>query len=192
MRSPGPCSSHHPYGPERPHVSDHRRPTSSSSGLLASANSAALSLGHHMSIDLLAIVPTRKRRHSGVQGPLSAPIWITQRSRISCVCPPRLLLSSDGLVIQLVSSVLLWRSTLRATVATAKHTTQKNPDGEHVALCSTPQGTTIQNRLSTHGSAATCSGIRAVQPDSLNNQYCTKSRQTSFSTVVGGKEERSR
>jgi hypothetical protein len=83
------------------------------------------------------------------------------------VCAPlRLLLSSNGLAIQMLSSVLLPAINTHATVATAKHAAQNNPDGEHIALCSTPQGTTIQKCLGTHGRAATCRGIRALQTDS--------------------------
>jgi hypothetical protein len=168
MRSPDPCSSHTPHGTRHTYVSDHRRPSSSSLDLPDLANSAALPLAHHISIDLLAAMPPQWRRRGDVQGLLSAPIWTTQRARTSSLCPLRQLLSSYRVVSRWSRPCHYRRSTPHATVATAKHT-QSNSDNEHVALCSTPQGTTIQNCLSTHGSAATCSGIRAMRTDSSTN-----------------------
>ena len=167
MRSSDPCSSHTPHGTRHTHVSDHRRPSSSSLDLLA--NSAALPLAHHISIGLLAAMPPQGRRRGGVQGLLSAPIWTTQRARTSRLCTLQRLLSSDGLVTQMVSSVPLPAINTACNRCNCQTPTQSNPDGEHVALCSTPQGTTIQNCLSTHGSAATYSGIRAMRTDSLTN-----------------------
>jgi hypothetical protein len=105
MRSPDHCSSHIPHGARHTHVSDHSRPSSSSLDLLNLANSAALPLADHISIDLLVAVSPQGRRHGGVQGPLSAPIWTTQRARTSRLCPIRQLHSSGGLVTQMVSSV---------------------------------------------------------------------------------------
>ena len=43
-------------------------------------------------------------KHSGAQGPLSAPIWTAHRVRTPSV--PMTLLSSQGLVAQMLSSVL--------------------------------------------------------------------------------------
>jgi hypothetical protein len=169
MRSPDPCSSHTPHGTRHTHVSDHRRSSSSSLDLPDLANSATLSLAHHISINLLAAMPPQGRRRGGVQGLLSAPIWTTQRARTSSLCPLRRPLSSDGLVTQMVSSVPLPAINTACNRCNCQIHTQSNPDGEHVALCSTPQGITIQNCLSTHGSAATCSGIRAMRTDSSTN-----------------------
>jgi hypothetical protein len=169
MRSPDPCSSHTPHGARHTHVSDHRRPSSSSLDLPDMAKSAALPLAHHISINLLVAMPPQGRRRGGVQGLLSAPIWSTHRARASCLCPLRQLLSPDGLVIQIVSSVPPPAINTACNRCNCQHRTQSNPDGEHVALCSTPQGTTIQNCLSTHGSAAICSGIRAMRTDSSTN-----------------------
>ncbi|KAH9979176.1 hypothetical protein BJV74DRAFT_798325 [Russula compacta] len=52
-----------------------------------------------------------------------------------------------------------------------------NPGGEHIALCSTPQGTTIQGCLSPHGSVATCRGVLAQQTDSSSNCIIVEVRQ---------------
>ena len=169
MRSPDPCSLHTPHGTRHTRVSDHRRLSSSSLDFPDLANSAALPLAHHISIDLLAAMPPQGRRRGGVQGLLSAPIWTTQRARTSGLCPLRRLLSLNEPVTQMVSSVPLPAIDTTCNRCNCQTPTQSNPDGEHVALCSTPQGTTIQNCLSAHGSAATCSGIRAMQTDSSTN-----------------------
>jgi hypothetical protein len=135
--------------------------------------------------------PQGQRRGSG-QGLLSAPIWTMQRTQTSSLCPLRRLLSSDGLVTQMVSSMPPLAINTACNRCNCQAPTQSNPDGEHVALCSTPQGTTIQNRSSTYGSAATCSETCAMRMDSSTNYPAPHQGRQVFSTVMEGMEECSR
>ena len=176
MRSPDPCSSHTPHGARHTHVSDHRR---SSLDLPDLANSAALPPPTYP----LIFSPPCLRKGKGAaadracsplrSGPLNAPEFPV-RAPYDNFSPPWASKPHQS------HPCRHRRSTPHATVATAKHRTESNPDSEHVALCSTSQGTTIQNCLSTRGSAATCSGICALRTDSSTNKYCATSRQTSF------------
>ncbi|KAH9001305.1 hypothetical protein EDB92DRAFT_1812134 [Lactarius akahatsu] len=100
---------------------------------------------HDASIDLLAAV------HSSAQGPLSAPNWIAHRARIFlCVTPPGDTPLLGWAVKTPMPSSAPHGDPHRTRHGDSQRATRDNPDGEHAALCSTPQGTTIQDCPSRH------------------------------------------
>jgi hypothetical protein len=104
MRSPDPCSSHTPHGTRHTHVSDHRRPSSSSLDLPDLANSAALPFAHHISIDLLALPCPHKVKARRRTGPaLRSDLYHATRPNFRFVPPTTTSLlrrasNTDGLV----------------------------------------------------------------------------------------------
>lgn len=66
-----------------------------------------------------------------------------------------------------------------------------NPGGEHIALCSTPQGTTIQGCLSPHGSVATCRGVLCSADRFIKQLASHQTWRQDFFNVIEGMEEHS-